>query len=231
MARLRRPTLVAWAVDHLALHDRQRIGALMEAGERLRRAHHEVVSGGEAGVLHRAAEERRALIATLADEALEVLRRRGGANPDAHREEIEATLEAASSDAEVGDLVRRGRLVTAVPRPAGFPGISDAPLPAGSPSEPGPEPDPAGLERDRQEAARLEELAAEASAEADRARSTAEQAAAEVERLEGELVTARARAAAAKDEARQARRRQDEARRAAAVAAERLRRREAADGG
>lgn len=238
VARLRRPTLAAWALDHLALRAPDGIDALVAAGKRLRRVHEEVVSGGDPRVLQREAEERRALMASLADEALDVLRTRGGGAPDAHREEIEATLEAVSSDAGVAALVRRGRLTTAAPRPAGFAGLLDLPPPAGSAQEaptsspaaeeqdePRDEPrDEAELARASEEARRLEQRAAEAAADADRAQSAADQAVAEVERLEGELAEARARAASAKEEAKQARARRDEARRAAGAAAGRVRR-------
>ncbi|MDP9071517.1 MAG: hypothetical protein M3N68_09610 [Actinomycetota bacterium] len=234
VAGLRRPTLAAWAIDHLALEAPDRIDALVSAGERLRRAHEEVVSGGDPRALHQAAEERRALIAALAEEALEVLARRGGGHPDAHREEIEATLEAASSETEVAALARRGRLVTAAPRPAGFGGLLDLPLPTAPPQEAGapievPEErdgrrDEEELERARQETRRLEQQAAEAAADAQRARSAVDQAVATVEELERELASARARAAAAREEARRARAREEEARAALAAAAGRLRR-------
>ena len=232
VAGLRRPKLAAWAVDQLALRAPERVDALLAAGERLRRAHEEVVGGGDRGVLQRAAAERRALIAALVDEALEVLARRGGASPEPHREEIEATLEAASSDAGVAALVRRGRLTDAVPRPAGFGGLLDLPLPSPPAEEPparsqaaeGHEAsrDEESLERAREEAARLEQLAAEAEAQAEAARSAVEQALAAVVRLEGELTEARARAEAAEDEARHVAARAEEARRAASAAAERL---------
>jgi hypothetical protein len=233
VARLRRPTLAAWAVDHLALRAPHRIEGLVAAGERLRRAHDEVLSGGDPRLLSRAAEERRALIAALTDEALDLLRSRGGGDPDSRREEIEATLEATSSDAGVATLVRRGRLITAAPRPAGFAGLLDLPVdvaPAGEGGVPVPAGDGEGegrdeqeLERAREEASRLEQLAAEAAADADRAQSTLDRAVAEVERLEAELAGARARAAAAKEEAKQARTRREAARRAATATARQLR--------
>ena len=236
---LRRPTLAAWAVDHLALRAPDRIDALVSAGERLRRAHEAVVSGGDPRLVHRAAEERRTLIAALADEAVEVLARRGGGNPDAHREEIEATLEAASTNADVAALTRRGRLVTTVPRPAGFAGLLDLPLPQAP--APAPAPEPAGpirtpaeqdvrraeevLERARQDTSRLEQRAAAAAADAEQAQLAVDQALAALERLEAELAEARARAAE-EEEAAFARAWEAEARRAAAAAVGPLRRRE-----
>ncbi|MDP9386883.1 MAG: hypothetical protein M3Q48_02880, partial [Actinomycetota bacterium] len=180
------------------------------------------LAGADPLVLHGAAEERRALIASMADEAVAVLARRGGGDAGAHREEIEATLEAASVDASVAALVRSGRLAAPVPRRVGFAGLLDLPLP----SAPAPLPDEAedqrtrdeDVERRREEAARLARAAAEAAADADRARSQLDAAIARVERLEGELAEARARLAAAREEAGQAGARERAAREAAAAA-------------
>lgn len=241
VAGLRRPTLVAWAIDHVALTAPDRVDALVAAGERLRRAHEEVVSGGDRSALHGAVEARRVLIAEVAGQALDVLRRRGGADPGGHRDEIEATLEAASTDPDVAALVRRGRLVTAVPRPAGFGGLLDLPLPAAPSPEPSPVAPagergarPAGEEAapDGEEAARAEQVADEADAGAERTREAAEEAAARaerageaaedaaaaVERLEAELAAARQRGAAAREEAEAAREEAEAAREAAEAA-------------
>lgn len=221
---LRRPTLVASAIDNVALRAPHRVEALTDAGERLRRAHEEVVAGGDRERLQRAVDERRALIAALADEAVAVLRARGVRDPDAHRDEIEATFEAVSSGGEVAALVRRGRLVAAVDRPAGFGGLLDlTPVGADRP-DPGP-PEGELDERDggeeaealapaSEEATRLEEVAHAESAVV-RAEAVLAEATADVERLETELAEARGRQAAAEAQVDQARQRRDAARDAA----------------
>ena len=240
VAGLRRPTLAAWAVDHLALRAPERIDSLVAAGERLRQAQEEAVSGGDPTLLHRAGEERRALIAVLATEALDAVRARGG-DSAAHREEVEATLEAASSDPEVASLTRRGRLVTAVPRPAGFAGLLDLPLgqaaararpapTAAEEAEHGPRPED-DLEQAREAVRRRQQAAADAAAEADEARAAADEAVAAVARLETELAEARALAAAAKEQARLARERREAARRDADAAVRRLDRRDPGSAG
>ena len=232
VARLRRPNLAAWAVDHLALTSPESVDALVAAGERLWRAQEEALSGGDRQALHRAADDRRTLIAALANEALAALRERGSGEAHGHREEIEATLEAASSDAEVAALVRRGRLVTPLPRRAGFAGLLDltAPLEQEDPAagqravEEGAHPEDEDLEHAREEVTRLERLALEAEGDAAEKHRAAEKAAAEVERLESELAGARARATAATEQATQAQARAEAARTAADAAADRLRR-------
>ena len=237
VAALRRPTRPAWALNRLALGHPDRIEALVAAGEQLRRAHEELLAGADPRAVARASQERRAVISALADEALGVLGAPGRAT-EGHREEVEATLEAASADSAVGQLLRQGRLVTPVPRPSRFLEVLDDALPAGSPGSPpapaettraahdradaGPE-HPGEAERARQEVVRLHQLATEAAADADRAAAALQDAVARVERLEEELAETRARATAARDEATQARARKEDAHKAAAVAEARLR--------
>ena len=237
VAALRRPTRAAWALNRVALGHRDRIEALVVAGERLRRAHEELLAGGDPRAVQRASEERRAVITALADEALGILSAPGRAT-EPHREEVEATLEAASADSTVGELLRQGRLATPVPRPSGFLEVLDDALPAGSPGSPAASAEttreahnraeaapehPGQAERARQEVVRLRQLATEAAADADRAAAALEDAVARLERLEEELAEARARATAARDEAMRARAREEDAHKAAAVAEARLR--------
>jgi hypothetical protein len=239
--RLRRPTLAAWAVDQLARRQPSSVEALLAAGDRLRRAQEEVLAGGDRAALQRASEERRQLIVRLTGEALDLLRQRGREDPETHRADVEATLSAAALDPEVADLLRRGRVARAVPRPAGFGGLSELSWAATGRGDVavdiGPEADQEApteeetdeadaqqLERAREEVARLEQRATEAEAKAQQARERAAQALAEAERLEAELSQARQRAAAAVDEAARKGAAAEAARREADEAAARLRR-------
>jgi hypothetical protein len=236
--RLRRPTLAAWAVDQLAHRQPSSVEALLAAGDRLRRAQEEVLAGGDRAALQRASEERRQLIARLTGEALNLLRQRGREDPETHRADVEATLSAAALDPEVADLLRRGRVARAVPSPAGF-GLSelswattgrgdvavgvgpdaDQEAPAEGETD---DADAQQMERAREEAARLEQRATEAEAEARQAAERAAQAQAEAERLEAELGQARQRAATAADEAARRSASAEAARREADEAAARL---------
>lgn len=232
VAALRRPTLAAWAVDHLALGGGEGIDRLLDAGRRLRDAHEELLAGGDPRAVQRLADERRALIAALGEDAAAALAGRGS-DPEAHRDEIEATLEAVSSDGDVAAVVRRGRLTAAAPRPAGFGGLTDvSTLPPPEPPAPATPTGKDGADqarkwrRARQEVARLEEEAVEAAVAADRAQAALDDASALVDRLEDDLARARAGVAAAKEEVRAARARAEAARREAAATAARLRRAE-----
>lgn len=105
VAKLRKPTVAAWGVNVVAREHPKQIAALLTAGERLRAAQDEALRG-DAGALRRATEERRAAVAAVADLVAHVLGDRASAQAGA----VSATLEAATVDQDVADLVRAGRL-------------------------------------------------------------------------------------------------------------------------
>lgn len=105
VAKLRKPTVAAWGVNVVAREHPKQIAALLTAGERLRAAQDEALRG-DAGALRKATEERRAAVAAVADLVARVLGDRASAQAGA----VSATLEAATVDQDVADLVRAGRL-------------------------------------------------------------------------------------------------------------------------
>ena len=109
---LRKPTVAAWAINRVAREHAAEVERLLRAGDVVRAAQERAL-GGDRSELRDTVEERRTVIRRLTDQAVEL-------SSDTHRQEIDATLEAASIDADVGDLLRRGRLTTTVPRPSGF---------------------------------------------------------------------------------------------------------------
>lgn len=105
VAKLRRPTVAAYGINVVARAHPKQIGALLTAGERLRDAQQKALRG-DAGALRKATEERRAAVAAVAALVAEVLGDRAGAQAGA----VSATLEAATVDEDVAELVRAGRL-------------------------------------------------------------------------------------------------------------------------
>ena len=105
VAKLRKPTVAAWGVNVVAREHPQQIAALLTAGERLRVAQ-DAALRGDAGALRKATAERRAAVAAVADLVARVLGDRASAQAGA----VSATLEAATVDQDVADLVRAGRL-------------------------------------------------------------------------------------------------------------------------
>jgi hypothetical protein len=110
IGKLRRPTASAWAVNLLARQRPDRLDDLVELGSELRAAQ-ERLAGAE---LRRLSEQRRAVVAELADAAAALAAERGHPPSEANRREIEATLDAALADADAGDAARSRRLTVAL---------------------------------------------------------------------------------------------------------------------
>jgi hypothetical protein len=92
--KLRKPSVVAWAVNVAARGHPEDVSALLQAGDELRRAQQAAISGGGQAELRAAAQARRAIIASLTDAATSALGPRAGP----HRDAIASTFEAASVD-------------------------------------------------------------------------------------------------------------------------------------
>ncbi|MDP9301956.1 MAG: hypothetical protein M3P43_13855, partial [Actinomycetota bacterium] len=104
--KLRKPTVVAWAVNAASRERPADVAALLRAGDDLRQAQVAAISGKGADDLRTATQARRTKVAELAEVAVEALGVRG----DAHRDAIVLTLEAASVDPELGARLREGTL-------------------------------------------------------------------------------------------------------------------------
>ena len=105
VAKLRRPTVPAWALNVVARKHPKKVDALLDAGQRLRKAQEKALQG-DAAALRKATEERRQAVAAVADLVAGVLGERAPAQASA----VSATLEAATVDPEVAGLLRAGRL-------------------------------------------------------------------------------------------------------------------------
>lgn len=203
VGRLRRPTVVAWALNQVARARPDDVAQLPELGRRLTEAQEALLGGAGAQAVRDVSAERRRLLRSLADDAADRL----GSAAGSHRDEVLATLEAASLDPEVGEALRAGRLEREEEPPTGFGTLLTAdvvpvPAPARRP-EPVEQPRAArddGREQARADARRAVEaatrVAEEARKEADEAVREAEDADREVERL-GDALRAAERAAAA----------------------------------
>lgn len=210
VAKLKRPTPAAWAVNQLGRRHRHDLEELVRLGEALRDAQDRALAGDDPGDMRQAGRARRDAVARLADHADRLLVGRGGA-AGAHAGEVTSTLEAASLDAEAGAAVLAGRLSTELEPPSGF-GLFDltvapAPRPKAKP-EPAPAEPPPADERARRKAEeavdearhRWEERTAQAKAAVERVatgRHAVQEAEAEIARLEDALSDAQRRLRAA----------------------------------
>jgi hypothetical protein len=229
VAKLRRPSPAAWAVNQLARTRRAEVEALLALGEGLRAAQERVLTGADPAVLRQAAKARRDAVGALTGAAAGLLAGRG-AGVDANLPGVTATLEAASLDPELAAAVLAGRLSTEADPPSGFGGL-DVELPDRRRPEPEPEPEPEpdrdvqrrGAERALAKALdRAKDLADAARSAASRASRRAEaldRAKEEVARLRSRLEDAERDLVTAEEQADEARRRTAEAEEAAAEAA------------
>lgn len=192
VAQLRRPSVAAWAVNQLARRHPDDVDGLLRAGARLRAAQDEALAGGDPENLRDASRARRDALARLVDQAVGLLAEQGS-SPDAHRDAITATLDAASLDAEAGEAVRRGRLSSGLAAPSGF----GDDLRLGAPQR---EAQRDARSRARQEARQRRAEAERAEARVVAARRRRDKAAAEVEAAEHALSAARRRAREVADE-------------------------------
>jgi len=116
---LRKPTLVAWALNQLPRRLGKDMRALVEAGESLRTAQRRAASGAKDTGFQEASETRRRLVRNLTGKATRILSEAGKPSQAADAE-IARSLEAASVDVEAADLLLAGRLSKAISTVPGF---------------------------------------------------------------------------------------------------------------
>jgi hypothetical protein len=111
VAKLRKPSLAAWAVNQLARTQRRGIDALFGAGEELQRAHADLIEGnGDAGALRAATERERAAVDELVGAARGLLSADGHELTQATLDRVAETLRAAAIDPDARAQVRDGRI-------------------------------------------------------------------------------------------------------------------------
>jgi hypothetical protein len=192
VARLRRPSPVAWALNRAAAARPRELGALVDAVDRLRRAQ---LGGGD---LRAAMERYRSAFEPLVRGAGQALREAGAAVSAALDRRIRSTLLAAVTDRGLRADLEAARLADEHAEP-GFAVLSGGPVPAGflldrprrkhsagpakptaakpAPARPAPAGDPGETRRLAREQARAARLAAREEQRATReARSLAQKA-------------------------------------------------------
>ncbi|MEN3539013.1 hypothetical protein AAH991_28145 [Microbispora sp. ZYX-F-249] len=127
---LRRPTVVAWAVNRTARERGDELGRLLDLGRRLR----EAWRAQDADALAEIGRDRTPLIARLVRSVREEAEAAGHPLAPAADLEIEQTLDAAVVDEDAAERVRRGTLT----RPLSYSGFTPAPVvrPAPEPAAP-----------------------------------------------------------------------------------------------
>src|SRR5919197_1987844 len=108
LAKLRKPSLAAWALNQLARQQRRDVDLLLDAGHRLREAQAGVLSGAEREAFDNARRSERDAVSRLTAEAEKLLRTRGSASATSLGQ-IQETLRAAAVSEEGRELLARGR--------------------------------------------------------------------------------------------------------------------------
>lgn len=99
VAKLRKPTVAAWAVNQLVRTQQREIAALFEAGDALQKAQADVVARrGDAASLRRTTEAERSAVQQLIETARGLLNADGQELTPARLEQVSETLHAAALD-------------------------------------------------------------------------------------------------------------------------------------
>jgi hypothetical protein len=212
VAKLRKPSVAAWAVDRLAREHPDDIGALIVAGQELASAQRKVSAGGDADAMRDAADERKRLVDRLVRAAAAALKAADMSAARATLDKVSDTLLAIATDEDAADRVRRGVLDKELPAPAGFGDerldaallASVTALPTRGPAADAPSgPTPAQV-RAREHAERLAAAARELKDEADRSEREAKQAQVAADAAAKAATSARRKAEAARKRADEA---------------------------
>ncbi|WP_142043624.1 hypothetical protein [Arthrobacter sp. SLBN-100] len=104
---LPKPSVAAWAVNMLALHEPEVLAGLTELGSRMRDAQASL----DAAALRELGRERRTMLAAAVDTARSVARQQGRSISDAMATDVEETLRALTADEGAAAAVQSGRLL------------------------------------------------------------------------------------------------------------------------
>jgi hypothetical protein len=111
VARLRKPSLAAWAVNQLMRTQARAVRDLLEAGDALQRAQAELLAGsGDAQALREAGERERAAVDELTSVARGLLTSEGHELTQTTLDRVAATLHAAAFDEQARAQVQDGCL-------------------------------------------------------------------------------------------------------------------------
>jgi hypothetical protein len=136
VAKLKRPTVGAWAVNQLARRNRKDLDLLLDAGHRLRTGQVYALESGDLSQFETARGDHERAVRKLVSGAREVLAEERGAASDQALSSIERTLRYASIDDEHRPALASGTLTTEVEAP-GFGAFAGMALPPQAPvSEP-----------------------------------------------------------------------------------------------
>jgi len=241
VASLPKPTVSAWAVNHLFTTHSEDMEELLASGERARKALRSILSGGDPGALRDAIQEARDLANELRDRAAEAVTEESRKPGPAIVDRIATNLQSLAFSPAAEPVIERGWMDVDLP-PVGFEvlaGLQLAGLPKKAAKPPKPTPEPAKKtaaaapapkvdrqaeareQREREAAAARERKEKEAARAEERQREKLDRAQAQREEAAGRADFLRRKAEQAERTAEDLRQRLEEAERLAAEAAKR----------
>jgi hypothetical protein len=197
VAKLKKPTVAAWALNQLARTHRRDVELLLDAGHRLRQAQQGVVGGGDRSSFEQAQKTERDVLRRLTQQASQLL---GGASAQVLAQ-ISGTLRAAAVSEEGRELLARGRFTTPL-QAEGFDVLGALP-----PARRTPAKKPARSQKANEELRRARERLRELQRAARAAERRAEKLKSDWRESERAAESARVALAAAERELKQAQRR------------------------
>jgi hypothetical protein len=111
LAKLRKPTVFAWALNQLARHERRDVDLLLDAGHRLREAQAGVLRGSDRVEFERARDIEKDALRRLERAAGKLLTEERGSAASSLLQQISSTLRTAAVSEEGRELLARGRFV------------------------------------------------------------------------------------------------------------------------
>lgn len=145
VASLPKPSVSAWAVNHLFTVAPEEMEELLASGERARTALREILSGGDPGALREAIQEARDLANELRDRAAGVIAEGGRRPGQAIVDRIATNLQSLAFSPAAEPQIARGWLDVDLP-PPGFEVLAGLQLAATAPGKtkpaPAPKPEP-----------------------------------------------------------------------------------------
>lgn len=227
VASLPKPTVSAWAVNHLFTTHSEEMEELLASGDRAREALRSILSGGDPGALRDAIQEARDLANELRDRAVEAVAEETRQPGPAVVERIATNLQSLAFSPAAEPVIERGWMDVDLP-PPGFEvlaGLQLAALPKEKTAKPAPAKKPAPAPRVDRDAERKkkEEARAREREEKEQARQREKLARVQAEREEaaGRADFLRRKAEQAEKTAEEIRQRFEEAERLATDARKR----------
>jgi hypothetical protein len=221
LAKLKKPTVAAWALNQLARRRAKDVKRLVKAGEDLRAAQQELLAGGDRGAFQAVAAKERELVADLSSDAT-AMASEAGERGSGLQEKIAETLHAAALDEQAAEELSAGRLVREREAIGGFGGAGNGPAPSprkakAKPKGKSAEKSPSKAARGKASAEQRQRLSA-ARTDERHARRELDAAARALEHAQERADAADAAAVEAAKRARTTKERLQEAKRAAATA-------------